>query len=526
MTRTIASCCCLLAVTTCLAAEDDVWVITGHEVITEPMRLGTTIVLGGASLTVTGVPEPGLELDGNLWAVGTGQIVLEDSVVRVLSRYHGQYMIAVAESARLAVTGCDYRVPAGVHNAIIGVGNAEVWVADSTFGENQLISIGNAHFTARRLDGHFEVIVQDDSHFDLDDIPATPGGGNLWVWVEFDEDSEAVYTPPPPGPVDSWVFPPLEANGIGQSVTLTRCTALLWPMLVRPGARLTLADNPPDQWLVVGLHMPQDATLTNLMNQATYGDATLPFGSGSIRLVDTTVDTWNLYPQGTAHVRVFDSHIGELIAMEHSTVRMERTLVDGTGGYFATSGSSWVEAVDSVFTTTVEAIDDSTLMLRRSVVEPYPQDPDGIVSRLGAYDGARILADHAPIDERMILDLQGRGMIGIMALLDPPTRPPHPGEAIDLCGWLGLYGAEDAPVPGRWSVEAVDRLGRGTTVAQGTEVVEESCFGTWSGANPDHTYRLRLTLTDAWSRALTGSVVVPGDGARSRDPESRPGVVH
>ena len=62
-----------------LAAEP--WIITGDVVITEPMDVEDIIVALGGSLTVRDLPEPGLRVNGNLWAVGNASISLEEPVL-------------------------------------------------------------------------------------------------------------------------------------------------------------------------------------------------------------------------------------------------------------------------------------------------------------------------------------------------------------------------------------------------------------------------------------------------------------
>ena len=101
---------------------------------------------------------------------------------------------------------------------------------------------------------------------ELEDIPRDPGEGRIWVWVEFPRGSVAEYTPPLPGFVTSWTFPPTGSVGIEQSVLVERCEAMLWPMLVREDARLTLKDIPEENWVVVGLYLPESVTIDGLIN--------------------------------------------------------------------------------------------------------------------------------------------------------------------------------------------------------------------------------------------------------------------
>ncbi len=251
----------------CLSADAaEPWIINSDVVITEPMDVDDIIVLGNGSLTVRDLPEPGLRVTGNAWALGNASIRLENSVIQFMSTYHGQFALAGIENTTIEVVGCDYRIPSQVQHALIVFGDAELVVEDTDFGDVQLISAGNAKLVASRLNGNFEVLVQDDSTMELADIPREPDEGRIWVWVEFPAGSVAEYTPPMPGFVSHWSFPPPNSTGINQSVVVDRCEVMLWPMQVREGSRLTLRDIPESNWVVVGLFLSEAVSIDNLIN--------------------------------------------------------------------------------------------------------------------------------------------------------------------------------------------------------------------------------------------------------------------
>ena len=503
-----------------IAGADDPWVIVDDVVITEPTKVGDVIVLLDGSLTVTGVPEPGLEVEGNLWVIGSGEVVLEDSVIQFLSTHHGQYALAAVDNARVEVTGCDYRVPNGVQHGLVVAGNAELQVEDTDFGDVQRVAAHTSRLEAHRLNGRFEVIVQNDAAMVLSDIPRDPDAGALWVWVEFPEGSEAVYTPPMPGYVADWSFPPQESTGIDQTVRLERCEAMLWPMLVREGSRLELRDIPDDNWIVVGLHLFESTVVEGLRNQSRYPDEELEIGRHSIRLVNASIDTWNLYPQGHALVRVRDSTLGEILAMGSPQVVVDGSTIDGSGGFLGTRDRSTMVLANSTVTCTVEAAHDSTLELHHSVVEPYPQDLTGAWTRFGAFDRARLYAHQTPVTTTPVLG--GDGLIAASYIVDPPTEPPSTGSPASLFGSAAQFSLEGGPAPGRWWLQAVSPMtGEVEQIAAGEGNVEEDVLGNWEGANPAVSYRLQVSLEDAWGRTLTGEYSVRGTGVPLRPAPDR-----
>ena len=114
MHRLIPASCCgvflALALPSPAAAPNEPWIISQPVTVTAPRDVGDVIVVDGGSLTVTGVPEPGFRLSGNLLVVGHGEVHFADSVVQVMSVYHGQYAVVASEHGRITVERCDYRV--------------------------------------------------------------------------------------------------------------------------------------------------------------------------------------------------------------------------------------------------------------------------------------------------------------------------------------------------------------------------------------------------------------------------------
>lgn len=511
----------LLVLSAAAAPAADPWIITGEVVLTEPAEVGDVIIVGGGSLTVRDVPEPGLQVEGNVWVIGDGRLRLEGSAIRFLSTYHGQYALVGIDDARIEVMGCDYRIPSRVQHGLVIGGEAELMVEDTDFDDVQLVASDTSHLQARRLNGSFEVIVQNDARMELADIPRDPDAGRLWVWVEFPSGSVAEYSPPMPGSIDYWTFPPAGAVGIRQSVIMERCEALLWPMLVRDGSRLTLRDIAEDNWVVVGLHMPISATVVGMQNGVLHEDTILGLSDRELRLVDSSIDTWNLYPEEEAVVKIRDSLLGEILSFQNSRVRMERTTIDGSGGFFGARDGSHIRAFDCSFTTTIEAAQDSTIELHSCDVRPYPSDPTGAFTRFGAHDNARLLADHTPVETTPVLG--GDGLIAVTVIADPPVAPPPSGAPAVLHGWAAIFSEEDGPALKSWRFDVVPRLGgRPLTLADGEENVEENGeLGVWAAEEPGADHLLRIMLTDNRGRTLTGYHWVFGPGPRQREVRGR-----
>jgi hypothetical protein len=485
------------------------WVITTPVTITTPMDVGDVMVVGGGSLTVQSVPEPGFRISGNLVVADNGFAEFNNSVIQVMSTYHGQYALLATGQGVIRITGCVYRIPNGVQHALIAWENGRVDLQNSDFiFFAQFVASGQATVTASQLNGRFECIVQESGQMDLTDIPRDLDGGELWVWPTFMPGSRATYTPPLPGPVSGYTFPPPGSSGISQSFTITRCDVMLWPMLVREGSDLTLKDISAGNWVVVGLHLPSSTTISGLQNSLYYNDTLLGLPDRILRLQNASIDTWNLYPEKEAQVLIQNSVVGEILASENASVAVRNTTVDGSGGYFGVTDKATLEATHSIFTCDVQISREASAILRDSILLPYPLDPDGTFTHFGAHDTARLHLDRTPVQS--IPSLGGKGVIAVTWLTDPPASPPTTRTPVVLHGYGAIYSLD--PIAKRMvrklkTYPTGSRLGR--LVGWGTSNVEDGVLGKWRSAKPGIDYELVLTLRDGLRRSYTSRVLVP-----------------
>ncbi len=485
------------------------WIISTPVTVTQPTEVGDVVIVSGGDLLITGVPEPGFRMAGSFTVTGTGRARFTQSVVKVMSTFNGQYQLAVAGSGLLTIDHCTYSVPAGVQHALVSAESGRIEVSDSDCSFLQFVAAGQSEFTAERLDGQFECIVQDDASLSLTDIPRDPDAGALWVWPTFMPGSHAVYSPPLPGFIDDYSFPPPDATNIAESFHITRCDVRLWPLLVREGSDLTLRDISADNWVVVGLHLPADASISGLFNGRTYADTTLPLADRALRLQNASIDTWNLYPEQDARIKVGGSVIGEMLAMDESVVTLTDTTIDGSGGFFAVQNNAALEADGCTFTCDVQTTGSASAVFRNCALLPYPQDPTGIYTRLGIYDQSVAHIDRTSVLTNPMLGEQGEAVV--TWITDLPPHPPGKGDRFDLHGYVAVYSLDPAIAMKKWKLKK-RRVGGGNTrrLGKGHANVENAYLGTWKGKNPWANYDLIIKIKDTQGGICESVTTVPG----------------
>ncbi len=193
---------------------------------------------------------------------------------------------------------------------------------------------------------------------------------------------------------------------------------------------------------------------------------------------------------------------------------MERTTIDGTGGFFGARDTSRITATDCVFTCTIEASQESTIALYSSRVDPYPVDPTGAWTRFGTYDDGRLFASQTGVVTTPALS--GRGLIAVSYVHEPPEFPPG-SDGVTLAGSIAQFSLEPEVATGSWRLEALGRDGGAPfVIGEGSENVEDDVLGVWSDASPLLDYRLQSVMTDGFGRTFVGNIVVPGSSPRVR----------
>ena len=457
-----------------LPAEDEPWIITEPVVLTEPTDLGHVIVVSGGSLTVRDLPEPGLRMSGHIWAVGDGVVrarELGHPVHERLSR-----SVRARRRRRGADRGHRLRLSSSQRGSARPLGRRAMprwWSRTPTSAMCSSFPPTRRASTARRLTGNFEVLVQDDSTMDARRHPAGPRPGqDLGLGRVPGRFRGRVLAAHARAISRAGLSSRDGATGIVQTATVTGARPFCGPCWCVKGSRVTLRDIPEEHWIVVGFHMPNDADVEGLVNDRFYADHTLDLDDREFRLVNASIDTWNLYPQADAHVTVRDSLLGEILSLENSRVRMERTTIDGTGGFFGARDTSRIIATDCRFTCTIEATQESTIELRSSSVEPYPADPTGAWTRFGAYDDGRLFADQTPVLTTPAL--AGRGLIAVSYVHEPPQSPPV--GSVTLVGSIAQFSLDPEVAAGRGG----SRLRTGTAVRRSSSAAEPNTSRTMS----------------------------------------------
>jgi hypothetical protein len=215
----------------------------------------------------------------------------------------------------------------------------------------------------------------------------------ILLWHHFPDTSRINYSFPKGDTVKSYVFNKTIAGikGIEYDIKVSDCTDVMWGMMPSGGSDITISNS-----LIrsIGLWFTGNDTInvSGLVDNSKYTDFTAPLPDRNLRLISSSVQTWSLYPMQKTHLNITGCILGEVGAENRAYIVGSGFFVDGSGGYFWSSDTSFVVAMGASATTFVrsqvssififgysaltngiaQAIGNSILIVAQSSI---PQDP-------------------------------------------------------------------------------------------------------------------------------------------------------
>jgi hypothetical protein len=245
-------------------------------------------------------------------------VYIVDSAYMVISNSNTNFSgfpfsISMANNARLdldAVVNEDWITAGVVHNASVFLDNVSItgeWLfADESYGAFKHVN--------ELLTWYF---CEDSSFVDI----SFPDEDTIYAYY-FDSTLSTI-------------------SGIGYHVEIDSSTDCIWATIPLRGSDVTVRDS---DLRVTGLMFegPDTFSITGLVNGLFYDDYILPVQDRDYHLINTSVQTWNLYPDDTSYIELSSSIFGELCAFGNSSALVQNSFCDGTGGHIEASSQSFV----------------------------------------------------------------------------------------------------------------------------------------------------------------------------------------
>ncbi len=300
---------------------------------------GNIFVINDGVLRLNGAD---FNLDGNIYVLNRGKMLVDLSTLRFLQDYIYQYGIAIFDSAEFnlnnsttSYNGYPFGFSAGdFARVIINGANNYDWTTAMVNGKANVM-LNNVGITG-------EWLFADECFARFNKVD------NFLTWYFFPESSVVNIKFPNGAYVNGFYIDSTLSNiqGIGYHIEIDSSTNCMWAAIPLNGSNVTIDSS---LLRVTGLLFggSDSLVISGLVNGLYYEDYTLPVSDRNYHLINTTVQTWNLYPFDTTSLDLSSSIFGELCAYANSYVYIHNAFCDGSGGHLESSDNAFLITIQS-----------------------------------------------------------------------------------------------------------------------------------------------------------------------------------
>jgi len=288
---------------------------------------------------------------GNIYVWGDkAEITADSSYLYIPQLYFYQRAIVAAGAGRVRLNHVTLDFSGLSHNMVAADSSSFEFtdVKKVGFTTNGVSGKAKYFIDGTNLAGEF--VIGDQCRLDF------RHANTVLLWHEIPENGEFHFSFPPAGVVPAYDFNP-DLPGIANinyQVKLANCTDVMWALMPANGSDVDITDS---EIRAIGLWFlaPDSVVVNGLVNNSDYADYTASLSDRNLRLRNSSVKTWSLYPMHESKISVSGCIVGEIGSMGTSQVLTNSVFVDGSGGYMWASDTSFFMAFATPLTTHVRS---------------------------------------------------------------------------------------------------------------------------------------------------------------------------
>lgn len=284
-------------------------------------------------------------LDGNIILCNQGLFTVDSSTFTIVQHYIYEHGIMVCDSADFSMM-----------NSETDFSGYQISIDVQGYGDLVMANVVNHDWITAVVSGfatsHLNHVDYMGEWLFINDCFARFQHVDYLITWYFLEDSSVVdISFPGNDTVYGFYFDSTLSNvsGIGYHVEIDSSTDCLWATIPLKGSDVTVRDS---DLRLTGLMFEgiDSFAISGLVNGLLYEDYTLPVPDRNYHLINTSVQTWNLYPNDTSYVELTSSIFGELCGFGNSYTLIQSAFCDGSGGHIEASSEACVLVIlSSIF---------------------------------------------------------------------------------------------------------------------------------------------------------------------------------
>lgn len=315
------------------AALNDTLVITGvynHE--------GPIFVLNDGVLIIHNAT---FVNEGDVYVFGNGQLLCDSSNLTFPQQYFYQRALLVVQNALAYFKDVNFNYSGMQHNLVVG---DSATLAMENVHQNDWTTAGLYGGASLFIDGMNlggEYILTDSSTSIFKHVDT------LLLWHKFPQTAVIDHSFPQGDTVFNYYFSNVIPNIAGVDyVNLTdSCHTVWWGIMPVNGSDVTLQNSNirvAGPWFQYG----DSLSVTGIENNSFYPNTLIPLADRTLNMLNTYVQTWSFYVFDSSYVAIDNCTLGEVGTQQTANVVAQDILLDGSGGYFWATDTSFVYALN------------------------------------------------------------------------------------------------------------------------------------------------------------------------------------
>ncbi|HTX87700.1 MAG TPA: hypothetical protein VMC08_01835 [Bacteroidales bacterium] len=314
---------------------NDSLIITGNWV-----HQGPVLVLGSGILRFKNARAT---VVGDLWVVGDHALVTADSSYLYFpQQYFYQRSMIVAGHGGVIYRNTTMDHSGLSHNFAV-FDSASVHLSNVTdVGFTTWGTAKKARVEIDHINTAGEFVITDSVSLHFDHVNTlllwhqVPSGSSLDLSFP-DGDTLSLYTLDPDTP---------GVSGLGYTIRVDSSTNVMWALMPVDGSDIEVTGS---KIRSIGLWFTGSDSLTvsGLVDNSSYDDFTAPLNDRNLHLVNSSVQTWSLYPMNASRLAVTGCILGEIGTEGKAQLTAQDIFVDGSGGYWWAVDTTFLFAVRS-----------------------------------------------------------------------------------------------------------------------------------------------------------------------------------
>ena len=311
------------------AVPNDTLIVTGNWTCNGPVYVFNdgVLIFDHANATIL----------GDIYVWGNGTLIADSTQFNIPQAWFYQRSVLVLDSSDMILNNCSFDFSGLSHNFIFQ-GDAQAtmnhihqndWTTAGLWG-NPTVSIDDCDLVG-------EYIITGTSQFTVSHSES------LLVWHHYPDTAIINTTFPSGNPLGSYTCNNSQQgiDGIGYSIQLDSCSSVWWALMPVNGSDITL-NNSTIRAVGAWFERGDSVNASGLVNNSVYSNFTAPLPDRNLHFNNCNVQTWSLYVFDTSYLHITGCILGEVGTQFKSMCFAENFLMDGSGGYFWATDTSFI----------------------------------------------------------------------------------------------------------------------------------------------------------------------------------------